>query len=565
MSSTNRPSRRKSGKSAAGAQSSPEDTGAAVPPIGEPSPAHPQASDAAGAEHAEAPVEGAAVAGASSEVEIRGDESDAEESAFGGENGPLPNDEANASVDVAVEVAAETPEEAEEIAQDIAEDAADAASGAAIDVIAAELIAEDYPMGIDDEPYDPDKPVAQAAKEAAFRESPRWNVTTKGIVATASLVMFAIVLWRFRGLLEPLIFAFVLAYLLNPLVSLATRRLNVSRGAAVAIVYLAFILLALGSLAAIGIIAFSQAGRLATTLPTWIQNVTQSIQANILSRTLTFGRFHLNLADQVNQETLSTAGAQMLQTLGFTPEFGGQVASSLLNGALAILSSLFIVMFVAIYLSKDGPELWKSMRNVMRAPGYAYDVERLAREFLQIWNAYLRGQVLLAFSMFVLVSIVLTVLGVNYSLALGGLAGLLEFLPILGPTISTGVTVLVALFQESNWLGMSTFWYIVLIIATMVAMQQLEQAVLVPRFVGKSLELHPLIIIIAVLMGSSLAGILGAILAAPVAATLKLLGTYGWRKMIDRQPFPDPKAPPPPAPERGWRERLAALWTPGRE
>jgi predicted PurR-regulated permease PerM len=75
----------------------------------------------------------------------------------------------------------------------------------------------------------------------------------------------------------------------------------------------------------------------------------------------------------------------------------------------------------------------------------------------------------------------------------------------------------------------------------MFALQQIEGAILVPRFVGDALDLHPVIVIVVVLMGTSLAGILGAILAAPVAATIKLFGAYAWRKMFDLPPFPDPE------------------------
>lgn len=394
------------------------------------------------------------------------------------------------------------------------------------------------------------------------RESPPWSTMIKGVVAASTIVLIVIIIWRFRDLLQPLIFAAILAYLLNPLVSVATRRFRMSRGQAVGVVYGGFILVSLGLLAAIGIIAFSQADRLATTLPSWLARVADRVQNDFLRSTLTLGPFSVNLAEQVNDQVLASAADQVLQVLGFTPARGGQLAASLFNGALATLSSLFIIMFVAIYLSKDGPMLWASARNVMRAPGYHYDAERLGNQFMRIWDAYLRGQVMLALSMFVLVSMALTILGVNYSLALGGLAGLLEFLPVLGPTISTAVAVLVALFQDSNWMGLPTFWYILIIIVVMVALQQLEQAVLVPRFVGQALDLHALIVIVAVLMGTSLAGILGAVLAAPVAATAKLIGAYGWRKMFDLPPFPEPEPPEAEPDTRPWRERLRTMWSP---
>ncbi|MEJ2748012.1 MAG: AI-2E family transporter [Anaerolineae bacterium] len=91
----------------------------------------------------------------------------------------------------------------------------------------------------------------------------------------------------------------------------------------------------------------------------------------------------------------------------------------------------------------------------------------------------------------------------------------------------------------------------------MFLVQQLENSILVPRIMGQALDLHALVVIVGVYMGGSLAGILGAVLAAPVIASLKLLGTYAWRKMFDQYPFPQPEKIPPPKP--GWREQGKSL------
>jgi predicted PurR-regulated permease PerM len=127
------------------------------------------------------------------------------------------------------------------------------------------------------------------------------------------------------------------------------------------------------------------------------------------------------------------------------------------------------------------------------------------------------------------------------------LAGLLEFVPTVGPVVSAIVAILVALFQPSNYLGLASWQYALLVLALMVVIQQLENNLLVPRIVGGALDLRPILVIIGVFMGASLAGILGAILAAPVVASLKLLGQYTWRKLFDLPPFPDespPESPP---------------------
>jgi len=152
----------------------------------------------------------------------------------------------------------------------------------------------------------------------------------------------------------------------------------------------------------------------------------------------------------------------------------------------------------------------------------------------------LRGQVILGAVIFVVVWLGLSLLGVRNALTLGLLSGLLEFIPNLGPIIGTGVAMIVAFFQPTNPWGLESWQFALLVLVFMVVVQQLENNILVPRIVGGALDLHPLIVLVGVLMGAALAGILGAILAAPVLASLKLMGTYIWRKLFDLPPFPEP-------------------------
>ncbi len=395
----------------------------------------------------------------------------------------------------------------------------------------------------------------------ALHESPPWSNVIKGVVAATTIVLLGIVLWRFRSLVQPLIFAAILAYLLNPLVMLAMRRFGIQRGTAVLIVYLSFILVALGLLGIVGFVAFSQADRLATTLPAAAEGAYAWFSTNISLMTIQFGNFSFAPFAGVTDQSIEDAIRQL--TSGFNYTQGGTVAANLLGGTVSTLSTLFVVMFVAIYLSRDTPLFGRSLQDFAAIPGYRTDVQRLTQKFVAIWDAYLRGQVLLALSMFVVVTLALTALGLNNSLALGGLAGLLEFLPVIGPVVSALAAVAVAVFQDSNWLGLSPLWYAVLIVVVMIVLQQIEGAVLVPRFVGDALDLHPVVVIVVVLMGTSLAGILGAVLAAPVAASAKLLGGYGWRKMWDLAPFP-PEEPPKPEPPSLW-QRLRARITSAAE
>jgi len=107
---------------------------------------------------------------------------------------------------------------------------------------------------------------------------------------------------------------------------------------------------------------------------------------------------------------------------------------------------------------------------------------------------------------------------------------------MFGPVISTAIGGLVALAQSSNIWGMSPLGFALLVCGIFVMIQQIENAYLVPRVMGESLNLHPLAVFLGLLAGGTLGGVIGMLLAAPVVATLRLLLGYLYYKVIDVQP-----------------------------
>jgi predicted PurR-regulated permease PerM len=394
---------------------------------------------------------------------------------------------------------------------------------------------------------------------ALAHPSPPWSRTTKAIIASFSVVLVAIVLYRFRGLIQPLVLAAIIAFLLNPGINWAMRRLRLSRGWAVALVFVVVLLAAGAILGVGGFVVYDQTAQLVDDLPRLVTRVSDWVRDNLGVFTLRLGPYSFDLNLSPSQLDPGTLVRQAFDYFRPAVANGGSLAAQVATATVGVVSTFFVMIMVSIYLAKDSPRIWGAISDVAHAPGYRADADRLIREFVRIWDRYLRGQVLLALAMFAIVSVVLWAMGVRYAFGLGLLSGLLEFLPILGPLIAGVAAVLVALFQDGNNLGLeSQVWFAVTVAAVMFALQQLEAAVLVPRFVGDALDLHPVIVIVVVLMGASLAGILGAVLAAPVAATVKLLAGYGWRKMFDQPPFPDPE--PPHEPHVPLFQRVRAWW-----
>lgn len=398
---------------------------------------------------------------------------------------------------------------------------------------------------------------------SASHDSPPWSLSIKVIVAVTALLLIVLVIWRFQSLIPTLVMAAILAYLLSPLVNLAIVRLKVTRGVAVAMVYCLLLLIAIGGGVGLGFLAFEQASSLTTEfLPTSFTDAATLVQEQIhafSARSITIGPYTFSpamLPSWINLQELAQQAVNLLRPI-FSQS--GSWLAQLAQATISTLGVIFLVIVVSIYLVKDAPKLWEGISNMAHQPGYRQDAERLLADFSRIWDAYLRGQVILGLVIGVIVSITLSLLGVSNALGLGVLSGVLEFLPIVGPLVGSGAAILVAFFQSDTIWGLPSYQYALLIAVVMGLIQGLENNILVPRIVGDALDLHPLLVMISVIMGASLAGILGAVLAAPVVATLKLLGTYAWRKMLDLPPFPEPTPDQVSASPVSWWGRLASM------
>ncbi|MEZ4866415.1 MAG: AI-2E family transporter [Caldilineaceae bacterium] len=379
----------------------------------------------------------------------------------------------------------------------------------------------------------------------SLHESPPWSLTIKIIVAVVALLLGVLVIWRFQSLIPPIVMACILAYLLNPLINFSMQRLKISRGVAVLIVYSTLLLIAIGGGVALGIVAFEQASKLTTdfipnSLPEAV-GVLQKQFTTFIDQEFQLGPFPpIKITTLTNGLDLRALVQQAVDLIRPAFTSGGSLAAQLAQATISTLSLAFLVLVIAIYISRDTPKIWSSISDLAHQPGYRQDAERLILDFGRIWEAYLRGQVILGLVIGVIVSLTLSLLGVSNALGLGALSGILEFLPIIGPVIGSGTAILVAFFQTDTIWGLPSYQYALLVAGLMMAIQALENNILVPRIVGDALDLHPLLVMISVIMGASLAGVLGAVLAAPVVATIKLLGAYAWRKMLDLPPFPEP-------------------------
>jgi putative heme transporter len=222
------------------------------------------------------------------------------------------------------------------------------------------------------------------------------------------------------------------------------------------------------------------------------------------------------------------------------------VSSGLQAAAISFsfLGWISITLIMSIYVAIDMPRLGDQLTGLANQSGYRDDFQRLARSFNRIWDAYLRGQLILGVIIALITSAMLAALGVQNWLALGLLSGVLQVIPYVGPTVSAVFIVLFALFQPSNYLGLTPGIYALVVGAVTLVVQQVSGNILLPTVVGDALNMSALAVLISLIVGFAVAGVMGVILAAPVVASLKLITSYIWRKLLDLPPFPDEEPPP---------------------
>jgi len=352
----------------------------------------------------------------------------------------------------------------------------------------------------------------------------QWSDATKRWVALSLLLVMLLLLYWARAALSPILIALLLAYILNPFVNFIARA-GVPRTLAAAVVYLG--LLGLGSLGSILLGRSLVEQILFFNLD--LDSVSQTAQRLIAEyRELDVFGFQVDLALVYEQirgpvEKLFTALAS------YVMNFAGSFAFSLMW--------LIIILVVSFYAVKDTKKITSYIERLV-PPAYREDFLLLAKQVDEVWHSFFRGQLLLCLVVAIWVGVVMWALGVRNSVLLGIIAGLLETLPSIGPTIAAVPAVLIAYFQGSAVLPISNFWFALLIAATYAIIQQLENNYVAPRIIGGSVHLHPLVVICGAIIGARLMGLMGIFLAAPTLATLRVLGRYIGQKLLEVGPSP---------------------------
>lgn len=380
--------------------------------------------------------------------------------------------------------------------------------------------------------------------------SPPWSTATKRVVAVGVLVMMVLVARDISSAVwTSILLAVVLGYLLSPIVRFVERRIVVfgSPGVRRTISVLISWVIVLGVFALLFVLiipaTIAQLRDFADQLPRLAQSAEEDLKA-WLNRPITVGGYTVVPWEEL-QSVVMPSGDQADDSQNFTEALRTALLTiadsglGVLGSAVVLLTNSVLVLVMIFYLMHDGPSFVLYVVNGV-PESYRGDIERLLHELGLIWNAYLRGQLLLGFSVGMATWMVALILGLPQPLVLGLLAGFLEFIPNIGPTLSSIPAILFALVTPSATIASldAGLVYALVVALAYVGIQQLEALFLVPRILGSSLDLHPFVVLVAIMVGANLVGLLGVVLAAPTVATLRLGLRYLRGKLLDEDMFP---------------------------
>ena len=342
------------------------------------------------------------------------------------------------------------------------------------------------------------------------RSTGRWNALSLGtLVALAFLAWLA---WLLRDVLLILVLSVFFAYVLDPLVGRVSR-LPIGRGRTIGRKTASALVVLLATYAVVqAVISFvpvlwAELKRLGEQLPTYYAISETWLRQQSEMR-------GLGLPSEVWERVIAEWHAML--------EKGARHLTASLPGVLGWAGSLLGLLVIpigAFYILSDGGTLARGF--VAGLPVSWRDMaQKLLTEADRSLEIYVRGQTLVILVASGLAIALFTILGLRYSLALGLLAGLAEAVPFLG---AISVVLAIALLTSE-----SGFQHVLVAVVAYIALNQVNNYLITPRLMSQQLSLHPFVIILAVLAGTSLGGMLGALLALPTAALLFSLGGVLW-------------------------------------
>jgi predicted PurR-regulated permease PerM len=350
----------------------------------------------------------------------------------------------------------------------------------------------------------------------------RWRTTAYLVWSIIGMVvLLAAAGWaigRISAALIPFIIGFIIAFLLHNPVSAMERR-GASRAMAVVVCFL----IGIAVLVVAGIFLFPPLGReleaFATQVPVYLEQAGKYLQ----EQQDRFSQFVVpGWLENALQSVVSSIGSYMSSLA----EAAGRIVLAAGSGVVVGFFDLFIGIVVAFWLLKDMPTMQEELVR-LAGPRFKDDAENVLTTVDHMVGGYLKGQTIASLATGAIVTVGLAIIGVPYALVLGLVTFVFNYIPYIGPFVAGVAAAVVGLFVSP----LTALLAIVIVIAA----QQLVDTLLTPRVMSAQVNLHPTLVIFALLVGGTLFGIVGMLLAIPFAATGKGLFVYYYERRTKRQ------------------------------
>ena len=355
-------------------------------------------------------------------------------------------------------------------------------------------------------------------------QSSQWSPSIKIAIAGFALIIIGISFYIFRVVFIPLIIAGLMAYILHPVVCQIQRLTRLPRGLATGLLYLVLIILVVPVFWALVPVVGNQIiilQRQFIVSTNYLNEITPGTTVSLVG-------LEVDLYDAVSEVTSSLTN----------------FVTSIVPGSLTFVFSaartsvLVVFTFViGFYLTRDAESVIGWFKGLV-PPGYREDVGQLVKEIDIIWVGFFKGQVILVTVVSVVLTVLSYILGLPHPVALGLFGGVLEFLPSIGNMVWGATALISALVGGTTIIPMPTPIYILIVAGAYVAFAQVEINILLPTIIGPRVRLHPVVVLVGVIVGATIAGVLGVLLAAPTIASFRTVGRYVYARLFDLEPFP---------------------------
>lgn len=246
----------------------------------------------------------------------------------------------------------------------------------------------------------------------------------------------------------------------------------------------------------------------------------------------TFDDFANTVKNQLNELTVEST--ELTEYIKNASNYILTILQNIAIGAISSISNMsgylttfFFGIIIAIYFLIDGKMIGNYLKKVSKAL-FSTKFNNKTHDFLsdadKVFSGYIRGQLMDAFVMMILISIALSVIGVKFGILIGVLAGIGNLIPYCGPFVAYTGTILVSLLNGQ-------YKQLIIALIALFVIQIIDGNIIGPRLLSKSIEVHPLLVIISLIFGSAVGGLSGMLLAVPIGAFIKVL----FVKFIDRQ------------------------------